>query len=124
MVGVEGTPLRNSLEVKEKQYFIDLQGFKCALEVKGMADVVSRSFFSTWSLLQLQEGNICSGFRTPRKMLQKAADSASERITDGPEGPGHKKNWINLRGAVLGRVSGLQGPTIPLQWALGLPELG
>lgn len=36
---------------KKKKRLIFLQGFKHGLEVKGMADVVSRSFFSTWSLL-------------------------------------------------------------------------
>ena len=45
--------------------------FECSLEVKGTGDVVSRSFFSTCSLYIsfLQEGNIFSGFRTPRNQL-------------------------------------------------------
>lgn len=46
-----GTSPEKLEKKKKKKSLIYLQGFKRGLEVKGTADVVSRSFFSAWSLL-------------------------------------------------------------------------
>lgn len=90
-----GPPLR-SLKQKRNNAPCICKAFDVALMTRVQQMSFQGPFFSTRSLLSLWEGNICSGFRMPRKELQKP-DSVRERITAGPEVPGHQRTAITCK---------------------------